>query len=49
MITDVTDVLLILANVYQIVTNVYPMVVEESSAANPQKVDKTNHKMLADG
>jgi hypothetical protein len=44
MITHVTDVLLILADVYQIVTNVYPMVVKESTVANPQKIDETNTK-----
>jgi hypothetical protein len=49
MITDVTDILLMLANVYQILTNVYPVVVKESSAANLQKIVETNHKMLVDG
>jgi hypothetical protein len=44
MITDVTNALLMLTHVYQIATNVYPMVVEKSSAANPQKISKTNKK-----
>jgi hypothetical protein len=38
----VTDDLPIVPDVYQILTNVYPMVVEESSAANAQKIDETN-------
>jgi hypothetical protein len=45
----VTDDLPIVPDVYQILTNVYPMVVKESSAANPQKIDETNYKMLANG
>ena len=40
----VTDDLPIVPNVYQILTNVYTMVVEESSAANPQKISETNQK-----
>ena len=47
MITDVTNVLVMLANVYLMLNNVYPIVVEESSVANPQKIDETFYKMLA--
>ena len=49
MITYVTNALLMLTNVHQIATNNDPMVVKESSAANPQKFDETNYKMLANG
>ena len=49
MITNVTNVLLMLTDVYQILTNVYPIIVKESSAANPQKIVETNHKMLVNG
>jgi hypothetical protein len=44
MITDVTNVLPMLANVHPMVTNVYLMVVKESSVANPQKVAKIDEK-----
>ncbi len=33
-----------LANVLQMVTNIYAMVAEESSVANPQKVGKIDEK-----
>jgi hypothetical protein len=36
MITDLTNVLPVMADVYPMVTNVYLMVAEESSIANPQ-------------
>jgi hypothetical protein len=45
MISDVTNVLLMLANVHPMVTNVYLMVAEESSVANPQKVAKIYEKI----
>jgi hypothetical protein len=46
MITDVTNVLPMLANVHPMVTNVYLMVAEESSVGNknPQKVAKIEEK-----
>ncbi len=49
MITNVTNVLLMLADVDPMLNNVNPMVLEESSAANAQKIDETNYKMLANG
>ncbi len=45
MITDVTNVLPMLANVQPMVTNVYLMVAEESSVANPQIVAKIDEKI----
>jgi hypothetical protein len=44
MITNVTNVLPMLANVCLMVINVYPMVAKESSVANPQKVAKIDEK-----
>jgi hypothetical protein len=35
MVSDITDVLLMVTDVYPMMTNVYPMVAEKSSAANP--------------
>ncbi len=45
MMTDVTNVLPMLADVYLMVTNVYPKVAAESSVANPQKVAKIDEKI----
>jgi hypothetical protein len=37
--------LLMVADVLPMVTNTYPMVAEESSVANPQKVGKIDEKL----
>jgi hypothetical protein len=52
MVTDFTNVLSIVTDVYPRVTDVYLMVAEESSVANPQKVaniDEKIRKMQKDG
>ena len=43
-ITDVTNVLPMLANVHPMVTKVYPMVANYSSVASPQRVAKIDEK-----
>jgi hypothetical protein len=45
MITDVTNVLPMLANVHPMVTKVYPMVADYSSVANSQRVAKIDEKI----
>jgi hypothetical protein len=40
-----TDVSPMVTDVYPMVTGVYPMVAEESSVANPQKIDENIRKM----
>ncbi len=40
MVTDITDI----TDVLPMVTNIYPMVAEESSVANPQKVSNIDEK-----
>jgi hypothetical protein len=46
--TDITDVLPMVVDVYPMVTEVYPMVAEESSVANPQKLQKLMKKSSTD-
>jgi hypothetical protein len=45
MVTDITDVLPMVINVYLMVTDVYLIEAEESSVANHQKVAKIDEKI----